>query len=59
MKGKKMSIGLLFWVIMVISLLFGLWSNWPAGAKPIGSFLIVWILFALLGWQVFGPALHK
>jgi hypothetical protein len=59
-----MTIGLLFWVIMIIWLLFGLWSNWPstpgaAGFRGIGGTLIEWILLALLGWKVFGPAIHS
>jgi hypothetical protein len=56
-----MDIGLLFWVIMIITLIFGLWSNWPVGPggiKPLGSTLLVFILLAILGWKVFGPALH-
>lgn len=59
-----MSIGLLFWVIMFVWLLFGLWSNWPAGGtttgfRPVGGLVILWILLALLGWRVFGAAIHS
>jgi hypothetical protein len=55
-----MSIALLFWVIMVIWLLFGLYVNWPVTAHGpgVGGHLIIWVLLALLGWKVFGPALH-
>jgi len=24
----------------------------------VGGIIIVWVLLALLGWQVFGPAVH-
>ena len=60
-----MTIGLLFWVIMLILLLFGFWGARPAGGTgpwnwtSFGASFIVWILLALLGWQVFGPAIHK
>lgn len=57
-----MTISLLFWVIYIISLLFGLWTNWPVGptnAKPLSLTLIIFILIGLLGWQVFGAAVHK
>jgi hypothetical protein len=57
-----MTIALLFWVIMLICLLFGAWSNFPfsgANARSVGFSFIVWVLLALLGWQVFGPALHR
>jgi hypothetical protein len=52
-----MSLPLLFWVIYIISVLFGFWSSWPIGpanAKPLSL-----ILIGLLGWQVFGAAVHK
>lgn len=54
-----MNIGLLFWVIMILGLIFGLYTN---RAKPLewaGSNLVYWVLLALLGWKVFGPALHS
>lgn len=59
-----MSIGLLFWVIMFVWLLFGLWSNWPAAGAPngfrgVGGTVILWVLLALLGWKVFGAAIHS
>jgi len=57
-----MNLSLLFWVIYIISLIFGVWTNWPPEAnkaKPLGLSLIIFILIGLLGWQVFGPAVHK
>jgi len=53
-----MSIGLLFWVIMIIGLLFGLYTNRANPLAWAGSNLVLWILLALLGWKVFGPAIH-
>ena len=53
-----MSIALLFWVIMILTLLYGFWSSWPPN-KSLGNFVLNWVLFALLGWAVFGPALHR
>lgn len=49
-----MSKGLLFWVIMIVWLVFGLYVSWPS-PRPIGNTLILFILLAILGWQVFGP----
>lgn len=57
-----MSIGLIFWVIMLVWLVFGLYTNWPAagsGGRAIGGVVLEWILFALLGWAVFGAAIHR
>lgn len=51
-----MSMGLLFWAIMILSLIFGAW-NWHSGGGPygpLGSNLLLWILLGLLGWAVFG-----
>jgi hypothetical protein len=59
-----MTIGLLFWVIMLILLIFGFLGAKPAAGgtwnwSTVGTSFIVWLLLALLGWQVFGPAIHK
>jgi hypothetical protein len=56
-----MTMGVLFWVIMLIWLIFGIFTYWPAAGGPpypLGGHIILWILLALLGWKVFGPALH-
>jgi len=54
-----MSIGLLFWVIMIIGLLFGGYSNRATIAVWAINNLVLWVLLALLGWAVFGAAVHK
>ena len=56
-----MDIGIWFWVIYVICVLFGCWSNWPAAGgnfRPMGSAIVVFILLGLLGWKCFGPPIH-
>ena len=54
-----MSIGLLFGVIMIIGLLFGLYSNRANPMPWVSNSLVLWILLALLGWAVFGAAVHR
>jgi len=56
-----MSIAILFWVIMVMWLLFGAWTTAASWSEKrmAGGFIVQWVLFALLGWAVFGAALHK
>lgn len=60
-----MTTTLAFWVIMLIWLIFGFWSvrtpapNPPGGIRTFGGTLLLFVLFALLGWKVFGPALHN
>jgi hypothetical protein len=49
-----MSRGLLFWILMILWLIFGLWAAWPLG-WGFGSTALLFILLGLLGWQVFGP----
>ena len=53
-----MTIGLIFWILMLLWLVFGLWREWPgvqAGNwHPLGGSLLLFILLLLLGWQAFG-----
>lgn len=57
-----MTIGLIFWVLMLIWLVMGFWLYWPGRPAQaygaIGDRLFLFILFLLLGWKVFGPAIQ-
>lgn len=55
-----MTIGLLFWVLMLLWLLFGFFRDSPQlqGWGPFGHNFLLWVLLALLGWQTFGPMLR-
>jgi hypothetical protein len=55
-----MSLGLAFWILMLIWLVFGLVCHFGyiGTYGPVGSTLLLFILFLLLGWKVFGPPLH-
>lgn len=51
-----LTIGLLFWVLMILTLIFG-WMVYPPAApnyRPFGYSLLLWILLALLGIAAFG-----
>lgn len=53
-----MPLSILFWVLMIIWLVFGLWSNYVPGQPyprwaGVGNILL-FILFAILGWAQFG-----
>ena len=55
--NSALTIGLLFWILMLLWLLFGFWWNYtPAGFnyRPIGGHLLHWFLLFLLGWGIFG-----
>jgi len=56
-----MSMALIFWILMLIWAVFGLWSSWPlsaATAKPQAGNLLLFILLVLLGWAVFKAPVH-
>jgi hypothetical protein len=57
-----MTLGLAYWVLMLIWLVFGLLTHFGMVAAPwaaSGDILLLFVLFLLLGWQVFGPPLHR
>lgn len=43
---------ILFWLLMIIWLILG--PDWKAGWPAVGGRLLEWVLFALLGFAVFG-----
>jgi len=51
-----LSIGVVFWILMIIWLVFGFWIYWPinANGRPFGGHLFIWFMLFLLGWAVFG-----
>jgi len=57
-----MPLGILFWVLYVVAVIFGLWSNYVPGQpqwyRAAAPFLILWILVGILGWSVFGPVVR-
>jgi hypothetical protein len=56
-RGAQVPIGILFWVLMVLWFLFGMyWNGVPsqANAGIWGGNLLLFILLFLLGWKAFG-----
>lgn len=55
-----MTLGMIYWVIMLIWLLAGVGVSFKNGLDPqyrhliVGN-LLIFLLFLLLGWKVFGP----
>ena len=60
-----MSIGFIFWLLMILWVIFGMYWSWPQGGPnrgnfgPLGSNLLLFILLFLLGWQCFGFIIHQ
>jgi hypothetical protein len=52
-----MPMGLMFWILMLIWLVFGLWQSWP-NYQVVGGNLLLFILIGLLGWHDFGAPIH-
>lgn len=57
-----MPIGILYWMILIIWFLFGLYwhrTDMAGGNYGIvGGNLILLVLFGLIGWKLFGPILQ-
>lgn len=55
-----MSLSLAYWILMLLWLVFGLWSNWPAagGIRPLGNTLLLFLLLVIVGWKIFGAPVH-
>jgi hypothetical protein len=57
-----MGFGLIFWILMLLWLLFGVWGVYTptafGGRVWYGHGLFLFILFLLIGWRVFGAPVH-
>ena len=55
-----MSIGLVFWILMILWAVFGICPTWPVSAQnrgayvPFGGSILLFVLLFLLGWRTFG-----
>lgn len=57
-----MTLGLAYWVLMLVWLVFGLLLHFGYVSGPFSggvNIVLLFILFVLLGWQVFGAPLHR
>jgi len=49
----------IFWMLMILTLVLGIWFHWGQGPNwHLSIPLLEFVLFGLLGWQVFGPAVR-
>lgn len=57
-----MTLGLAYWILMLIWFVFGLLVHFAfVGGQygVLGGTVLLFVLFVLLGWQVFGPPLRR
>ena len=54
-----MPLSILFWVLMVLWFVLGLWigyvPNQPYQFRAVAGNFLLFLLFCILGWKVFGP----
>jgi hypothetical protein len=53
-----MTLGLAYWILMLVWLAFGVYTN-RAALPAAGGDLLLFILLVLLGWKAFGPPIHS
>jgi len=53
-----MSFSLVFWILMLLWLIGGIYQNYPNLGWPAGHNLLLFILLLLLGWSVFGAPIR-
>lgn len=57
-----MSLGLAYWILMLLWLILGLMWNWPGRPAspywPAGNVVLLFVLFLLLGMHDFGAPIH-
>jgi len=62
-RRKIMPLNVAFWVIMIVWFLFGLVMHFGVitGAVwgPTVNSVLLFVLFGILGWQVFGPVIRR
>jgi hypothetical protein len=58
-----MTLGLCYWILMLIWFVFGLLVHFGPVLTPaygaVVNVLLLFVLFLILGWQIFGPPLRR
>ena len=52
-----MTLGLVFWILMLIWLVLGVWWHWPAQGSPpqaVAHPAVLFLLLMIIGWGIFG-----
>ncbi len=57
-----MTLGIAFWILMLLWLVFGFWQTWWSQPTPnyplVGGNVLLFVLLLLLGWHEFGAPIH-
>lgn len=53
-----MTLGLAFYILLLIWFVFGVWGSWPGSPGVWGGNALQFLLFLLLGWHSFGAPIH-
>lgn len=53
-----MSLGVLFWILFIVALIFGAWGYRGADGtwqwRGLVGGIVLWVLLGILGWHAFG-----
>lgn len=51
-----MTLGMLYWILLIVAIVFGVWQSWPRGENATFSAapLLYWVLFFIVGVALFG-----
>ena len=52
-----MSLGLAFWILMLLWLVLGSWWAWP-NHYIVGGNVLLFVLLGILGWHAFGAPIR-
>jgi len=55
-----MTLGLCFWILMLVWLAFSLWSYWPGapGGPAWANNFFLFVMFLLVGWAIWGAPIR-
>lgn len=58
-----MSLAFLYWIIYLLWVVLGFWTNWPTDStkgyvRPLGGNVVLLVLLFLLGWKCMGWPIH-
>ena len=54
-----MNLALLFWVLYIVALVFGAYTNRTGWPNWVGGGLLYFVLIGILGWAVFGSMIKR
>jgi hypothetical protein len=51
-------LSIFYWIFLVLALLVGGWAWWPTSRQSVGAWVLVLLLFVIIGIRLFPVPLH-